>query len=92
MESNKLAHTLRQSVMHRPMLPSPATSTTFSCQLSKTLIAPVESLPPPGRPLIWLKPVCCGVMLVLVGVRGPLEEDEADPAMPLYLCKSQLEI
>lgn len=65
------------------MQPNPATSTTFSCQLSKTLIAvPVDSLAPPGRPPAWLKPVCCGV--TRVGVRGVLPEEDVD-AMPLYL-------
>jgi hypothetical protein len=71
--------------MHRPMQPRPATSTTFSCQLSSTLMAaPVDSLDPPDRPPIWLKPVCCGVMRV--GVRGALllSAEEVD-AMPLYL-------
>jgi hypothetical protein len=65
------------------MQPKPATSTTFSCQLSKTLMAvPVDSFAPPGRPPAWLKPVCCGV--TLVGVRGALPGDGVD-AMPLYL-------
>ncbi|EFX04308.1 hypothetical protein CMQ_1236 [Grosmannia clavigera kw1407] len=66
------------------MLPTPATSTTFSCQLSNTLMPPAElSFIPPGRPLIWLKPVCCGV-IPRVGVRGPLLAGAAEEAMPLY--------
>ena len=72
--------------MTRPMHPSPATSTTFSCQLSSTLMAaPVDSLEAPGRGPIWLKPVCWGVMRV--GVRGALPPLEAEDvaAMPLYL-------
>lgn len=73
-------YTFRQSVIVRPMQPSPATSTTFSCQLSNTLIpAPADSFAAPGRPLIWLKPVAWGV--TLVGVRGPPDPDVA--AMPL---------
>lgn len=82
-----LIYTFLQSVIHRPMLPRPATSTTFSCQLSKTLMAaPVDSLVAPGRPDIWLKPVAWGVRLLpaLEGVLGaPLDEDEL--AIPLYL-------
>lgn len=71
--------------MTRPMHPSPATSTTFSCQLSNTLIAaPVDSVEAPGRGPTWLNPVGCGVMRV--GVRGPLPPDAEDvAAMPLYL-------
>jgi hypothetical protein len=69
------------------MHPNPATSTTFSCQLSSTLMAaPVDSAGAPGRGPIWLKPVCWGVMRV--GVRGalpPEDEDEDVAAMPLYL-------
>ena len=76
--------------MTRPMQPSPATSTTFSCQLSSTLMAaPADSAGAPGLAPIWLNPVCWGV--IRVGVRGALpleEEDEEDDdvaAMPLYL-------
>lgn len=71
--------------MTRPMHPSPATSTTFSCQLSNTLMAaPVDSAEAPGRGPIWLNPVCWGV--TRVGVRGALPEDADDvAAMPLYL-------
>lgn len=65
------------------MLPSPPTSTTFSCQLSRTLIAaPVDSLGT-GRPPTWLKPVCWGV--TRVGVLGALPPDDAVFAIPLYL-------
>ena len=51
--------------MVRPMEPSPATSTSFSCQLRSTLIAAVVgSLAPLGRPPNWLNPVDCGVTLL----------------------------
>lgn len=77
-------YTLRQSVIVRPMHPSPATSTTFSCQLNRTLMpAPADSFAAPGRPPTWLNPVAWGV--TLVGVRGALPPD--DDAMPLYLIK-----
>lgn len=49
-------YTRRQSVMVRPMQPSPATSTTFSCQLRSTLIAAVAGSFAPGRPPTWLNP------------------------------------
>lgn len=76
-------YTLLQSVMQRSMQPSPATSTTFSCQLSNTLmLAPVDSLAPPGRCPAWLNPVGWGV--TLVGVRGTLPP-AAETAIPLYL-------
>lgn len=40
------------------MHPSPATSTNFSCQLNKTLMAAdAGSLETPGREPTWLKPV-----------------------------------
>ena len=78
-------YTLRQSVMTRPMHPSPATSTTFSCQLSSTLMAaPVDSAEAPGRGPIWLKRVCGGVRGGGVG-GAPPPEDEDVVAMPLYL-------
>lgn len=45
-----LIYTRRQSVMTLVMEPWPANSTTFSCQLSRTLIAPeTGSLDVPGR-------------------------------------------
>jgi hypothetical protein len=71
--------------MVRPMQPRPATSTTFSCQLSNTLIAaPVDSFDACGLPPAWLNPVCCGV--TRVGVRGALPLLCADEApIPLYL-------
>jgi len=70
--------------MTRPMQPSPATSTTFSCQLSSTLMAaPVGSPETPGREPIWLNPVCCGV--TRVGVRGALPVLAGEDAMPLNL-------
>lgn len=74
--------------MHRPMLPKPAMSMTFSCQLRITLIAaPVDSLVEPGRDPTWLKPVCWGVRVL--GVRLPAARGAplapAEAAMPLYL-------
>lgn len=53
--------TVRLSVMTRTMLPGPAISISFSCQLSSTLIA----CPPPSpvlRDCICEKPVACGVV------------------------------
>lgn len=80
-------YTFLQSVMDLVMLPRPATSTTFSCQLNSTLMAvPVDSFTAPGRPETWLKPpVACGVILLEArpGVRCPLLEDTL---IPLYLC------
>lgn len=72
--------------MHRPTHPNPATSTTFSCHESKTLIAaPLLSFAAPGRPLICEKPVLCGVRIEL-RPGGPREEEEVEEAaMPLYL-------
>lgn len=68
------------------MHPSPATSTTFSCQLNSTLMpAPADSFAAPGRPPTWLNPVAWGV--TLVGVRGALPPDV--DAMPLYLLEGQ---
>jgi hypothetical protein len=67
--------------MHLPMDPSPATSTTFSCQLSNTLMAaPVDSFAAPGRPEIWLNPVSARE-----GARGAAPTADAEPLMPLYL-------
>ena len=64
------------------MLPCPATSTTFSCQLSNTLMAePADSFVACGLDPIWLKPVCCGV--TLVGVLGALPPEDDVEAMPL---------
>jgi len=56
--------TVRLSVMTRTMLPGPAISTSFSCQLNSTLIA----CPPPSpvlRECICEKPVACGVMFLV---------------------------
>jgi hypothetical protein len=51
--------------MHRPTQPNPATSTTFSCQERRTLIAePLLSFPAPGLP-----PICEKPAPVLWGVR-----------------------
>jgi hypothetical protein len=62
MSLNLLFYTLRQSVIVRAMHPMPATSTTFSCQLSKTLIAACVGSVAPGREPTWLNPpVDCGV-------------------------------
>jgi hypothetical protein len=74
--------------MHRPTQPSPATSTTFSCQLSSTLIdAPLLSFCAPGRPDICEKPVLWGVRFEPRAPGRPDEEEVADveDAMPLYL-------
>lgn len=68
--------------MHRPTHPSPATSTTFSCQDSKTLIA---------EPLLsfagGLPPICENPAPVLCGVRvEPRERARVEEApIPLYL-------
>lgn len=68
------------------MHPSPATSTTFSCQLSSTLMAaPDDSFAAPGRPATWLNPVACGV--ILPGVLGAPEAPDVD-AIPLYLIQT----
>jgi hypothetical protein len=80
--------TFLQSLMHRPTHPSPATSTTFSCQLSKTLIAaPLLSFCAPGRPPTCEKPVLWGVRFEPRTPGLPDDEEEADveDAMPLYL-------
>ena len=56
---NRHVQTVRLSVIVRTILPAPAISTSFSCQLSKTLMA----CPPPSpalRDWICEKPVCCG--------------------------------
>ena len=77
---NRPAYTFLQSVMHLPTLPNPATSTTFSCHESRTLIAEPElSFCAPGLPPIWENPapVLCGVMLELRAWDFP--------AIPLYL-------
>lgn len=80
-------HTVRRSVITLTTLPAPAISTTFSCQLSSTLIAcPLLSVPDPiFLPPICEKPVDCGVMLGLPGdgVEEVAAVWEAD--MPLYL-------
>jgi hypothetical protein len=81
--------------MTRPMHPNPATSTTFSCQLSSTdMAAPVDSFAAPGRPPIWLNPpspVEEGVGVGRVGVRGALLPPELALAwaMPLYLFRGR---
>lgn len=71
--------------MTRPIQPSPAISTTFSCQLKNTLIAaPLESLPP-GRGACCEKPVDWGVNEEPrpVGWRELEVLPEEDEAMPL---------
>jgi hypothetical protein len=68
------------------MQPKPATSTTFSCQLRKTLImAPLESTAP-GRATCCEKPVDCGVNEEPRPVewRPPDEPPDDDDDMPLY--------
>jgi hypothetical protein len=68
--------------MQRPIEPSPATSTTFSFQLSKTLITAVtESFDTPGLPPTWLKPPE-GWGVTRVGVLGALPDEDED-AIPL---------
>ena len=54
-----LTHTVRRSVITLTMQPAPAISTSFSCQLSKTLIACPPPSPPPLE-CIWENPVDCG--------------------------------
>jgi hypothetical protein len=78
--------------MHRPTHPNPATSTTFSCHESRTLIAaPLLSFAAPGRPPICEKPVLSGVRVELRpgGPRGlevlAVLAVLAEEAMPLYL-------
>jgi hypothetical protein len=73
--------------MHLVIQPRPATSTTFSCQLSKTLIAaPLLSFCAPGLPPICEKPVLWGVRLDPARFAGVDEEEgEDEDAMPLYL-------
>lgn len=71
------------------MLPKPATSTTFSCHDSKTLIAAPEFSFPDGLP-----PICENPAPVLCGVRveplpDDLDETFAEAAMPLYLFNPQ---
>ena len=82
--------TFLQSVMHRPTQPNPATSTTFSCQLSSTLIdAPLLSFCAPGRPDICEKPVLWGVRFEPRAPGRPDDEEvvvaDVEDAMPLYL-------
>lgn len=72
-------HTVLRSDMTLTMLPGPAISTSFSCQLSRTLIACPPPSPPP-RECICENPVDC----------GDIERVEADEGcevwdMPLYL-------
>lgn len=73
--------------MHLPTLPRPATSTTFSCHESKTLIAaPLLSFAAPGLPPIWENPapVLCGETVEpREGVRVE------DAAIPLYLLETR---
>lgn len=61
------------------ILPGPAISTNFSCQLSRTLI---DWPPPSPPPLEWIceKPVVCGVN----GLVDALEDCDVWD-MPLYL-------
>jgi len=71
-------YTLLLSLITRPTHPSPATSTTFSCQLSSTLIAaPTDSPPAVPRPPT-AAPVDCGV-------NDARAWCVAGCAMPLYL-------
>ena len=60
--SNSLPYqTVLRSVITLTILPAPAISTSFSCQLSSTLIACPPPSPPPLE-LICEKPVDCGVI------------------------------
>lgn len=80
-QHSSLRHqTTRRSDMTRMMDPTPATSTTFSCQLSNTpIVCPAPS--PTFRAWICENPVTCGERpFLLTGVLLPTE-----PAMPLYL-------
>src|SRR3979411_1112892 len=82
-------HTFLLSLITLPIQPNPATSTTFSCQLSRTLMAAPLDSPPPGLGACCEKPVDCGVneepgrpkVECRVGV-VVLGDDEP---MPLYL-------
>ena len=83
--SRGVSQTFLQSVIVRPTHPRPATSTTFSCQLSNTLIAdPLFSFAGPGLP-----PICEKPLSVLWGVsvepRLSLPGAPEEAAMPLYL-------
>jgi hypothetical protein len=76
--------------MTRPIQPNPATSTTFSCQLRRTLIAAPLDSPPPGRVPCCEKPVDWGVSMLARprDWRPEAEEEEEEdvlPDMPLYL-------
>ena len=79
----EMCHTVLRSDITRTMLPGPAISTSFSCQLSSTLMAWPLPSPPPTREWIWEKPVDCG--------DRTFEEEAEDGcevwAMPLYLCR-----
>jgi hypothetical protein len=55
------SHTFLLSLITLPIQPNPATSTTFSCQLSRTLMAAPLDSPPPGLGACCEKPVDCGV-------------------------------
>jgi hypothetical protein len=59
--SLSLFHTFLLSLITLPIQPKPATSTTFSCQLRRTLIAAPLDSPPPGRGACCENPVDCGV-------------------------------
>lgn len=76
--SSSCAQTVLRSVMTRTMLPAPAISTNFSCQLNSTLIACPPPSPPPLEP-ICEKPVACGV-----NARLEAEDDPEVCDIPLY--------
>lgn len=91
-------YTVRRSLMTLTILPAPAISTHFSCQLNSTLIAwlPLSTPLPMFLPPICENPVGCGVMRGFVGVElaverpSVVEEDVAavcEADMPLYLWK-----
>ena len=75
----ELIHTVLRSVMTLTIQPAPAISTSFSCQLSSTLIACPPPSPPPLE-CIWEKPVGCGDR-----ARVEAEEGWELCDIPLYL-------
>ena len=80
--SRRSDHTVLRSDMTRTMLPCPAISTTFSCQLSSTLMAWAPPSPPPMRGWTCEKPVGWGETALADGAVGAT-------AMPLYLQPKQ---
>jgi len=85
--NSRRPHTFLLSLITLPMQPNPATSTTFSCQLSSTLMAAPLDSPPPGRGACCEKPVDCGVSeepdRPKVGCREP-DVGATPELIPLY--------